>query len=257
MKALDMLSALNIRLEELAGQKLEPITVAVLDSGIDGTHPDLADRIKEAYRIDVSEGEVSVIEVPVGENNDRFGHGTGISSIVASIAPNAEIIDIRILGEEHQRPGQAVVEGLRFAVEQNFHLINMSMALASRFAQKILPLCELAYYQGQAVIASKRNMPLIDYGLPAEFSSCISVDSSSFSNLYNYLYQSDHIIEFAAHGENVTVAAAGGGYTSMTGTSFAAPVITGICSLLLGAYPDLRPFELKSLLKAFSENDQL
>jgi len=48
------------------------------------------------------------------------------------------------------------------------------------------------------------------------------------------------------------VAAPGGGETTMTGTSFAAPAVTGLCALLVGACPDLRPFEVKSLLRAFS-----
>jgi subtilisin len=50
----------------------------------------------------------------------------------------------------------------------------------------------------------------------------------------------------------VLVASPGGGTTTMTGTSFAAPAVSGLCALLVGACPDLRPFEVKSLLKAFS-----
>ena len=52
-----------------------------------------------------------------------------------------------------------------------------------------------------------------------------------------------------APSDEVTVAAAGGGYTTKTGTSFATPAVCGLCALLVGAFPDLRPFELKTLLK--------
>jgi subtilase family protein len=43
-----------------------------------------------------------------------------------------------------------------------------------------------------------------------------------------------------------------GGYTTKTGTSFATPTVSAFCALLVGAHPDLRPFEIKTILKAFS-----
>ena len=52
--------------------------------------------------------------------------------------------------------------------------------------------------------------------------------------------------------KEVTVAAPEGKYAVQTGTSFAAPAVTGICALLLGAYPDLSPYEVKSALKALA-----
>jgi subtilisin family serine protease len=128
----------------------------------------------------------------------------------------------------------------------------MSLAATASFADRILPLCEKAYYQNQVVVASRRNMPLWDNGYPAEFSSCISVDNQAFETPFRFRYLADRIVEYAAHGEEVPVAAAGGGYTTMTGTSFATPTIAGICALIAGAYPGLRPFEVKSLLKAWA-----
>ncbi len=89
-------------------------------------------------------------------------------------------------------------------------------------------------------------------GFPAEFSNCISVDNKAFVSPYEFVYRPDTVIEYAANGEEVVVAAAGGGYTTMTGTSFAAPTVSGLCALILGAYPALRPFELKTILKAYA-----
>jgi subtilisin family serine protease len=93
-------------------------------------------------------------------------------------------------------------------------------------------------------------MPLTDNGFPAELSSCISVDVGRFETALKVQFQADHAIEFVGHGEDVKVAAAGGGYTTMTGTSFATPAVSGLCALLVGAYPDLRPFDVKSLLRS-------
>jgi subtilisin len=97
-----------------------------------------------------------------------------------------------------------------------------------------------------------RNMPLLDHGYPAEFTGSVSVDSAQTERLLDLLYHAGEIIEFAARGEEVEVAAPGGGLTTKTGTSFAGPLVAGLCALLLGRRPDLRPFEVKTLLKAYA-----
>ena len=87
------------------------------------------------------------------------------------------------------------------------------------------------------MVAAKRNMPLQDNGFPAELSSCIGVDLARFPSPYHAEIPATHQIEFAARGENVTTTAAGGGYQSMTGTELRDPTVTGLCALLLGAFP--------------------
>lgn len=252
----DLISAFKNRLDKMAEQQLKPVEIAVIDSGIDSTHPDLAKRIIEAYRVEIQDDKPVVIDVPLGENNDIFGHGTAVASIIARIAPNANIVDIRVLGKDNSSTGAALIEGLKHAIKKKSRIINMSLAAAEKISSSLFKLCEQAYYQNQLIVASKRNMPLTDYGFPAEFSSCISVDNDAFDSPFKFTYKSDGIIEYAAHGEKVAVAAAGGGYTTMTGTSFATPNVSALCTLLLGLYPDLRPFEVKTLLKSFAIDDQ-
>lgn len=245
-------AALEAILEEMPERDLEPVEVAVLDSGVDSGHPDLADRVTEAYKVEEVEDKPTLIEVPPGVNNDAFGHGTGVASIITRLAPNTSIVDIKVLGETNKGASAALIEGLRYAVSRGSRLINMSLAVKESMKQSMIPLTEKAYYQNQIIIAAVRNMPMRDFGYPAEFSSCISVDNEAFPNPFTFNYKSDHVIEYVAHGEDVPVAAAGGGYTTLTGTSFATPTITAICALLAGAFPELRPFEFKTLLKAFA-----
>lgn len=248
-----LLSALTSSFPELLARPLEPVAVAVLDSGIDATHPDLAGRVTAAYAVEKVGEEYQVVAGQVPANCDLYGHGTAVASIIAKIAPNARLIDIRVLDALNVGAGQALIAGFRWAVEQRIRIINLSLAARPAFAQPLHRLCEQAYRQNQLVIAARRNMPLMDDGLPAEFSSSIGVDLGKFLDQFHLKYRPDHAIEFIAHGEEVVVAAAGGGYTTMTGTSFATPAVTGICALLVGAYPDLRPFEIKSVLRWFSE----
>jgi subtilisin len=246
MMASPVAAALELSLEDLAARATEPVEVAVIDSGIDATHPDLAGRIARAFRIEASEP----VEVAVPSNNDGFGHGTGVASILARLAPNARLIDLRVLHPGNRGSGEDLIAGLRWAVGQRCRIVNMSLATAPRFAPQLVKLTEKAFYQDQVVVAAKRNVPISDDGLPAEFSSCIGVDTGRFASPFALRYRRRKTIEYQALGEQVQVAAAGGGYTTVSGTSFATPTVSAFCALLIGAFPELRPFEIRSILAA-------
>jgi len=244
--------ALKTPFEKLRGRRLAPVTVAVVDSGVDATHPDLRDRMAGAWRIVSHKGREKPVKCRPGRNNDAFGHGTGVAGIIARLAPNARILDICVLGEDCSGSGGALLAGFRLAVARGARLINLSLACKAAYAAELHQLCELAYRRNQVVIAAKRNMPLEDNGFPAELSACVSVDRANFPSPFMLKFLEPPPIEFAAHGDRVLTTARGGGYTEMTGTSFATPTVTGLCALLVGAYPELRPFEIKAVLKRFA-----
>jgi len=245
-------AALKVSLEHLRSRRLAPVTVAIVDSGIDATHRALRGRVVHAARIKETDDGCRVAVARTQRNADVYGHGTAVAGIIASIAPNARLVDVRVLDEQNICSGEALIEGFRYAIEQSVRIINMSLACTAKFAPQLNALCETAYRHNQIVVAAKRNMPLQDYGFPAELSSCISVDMGKFRTPFHILFRDNQVIQFVAHGEEVVVAAAGGGTTTMTGTSFATPAVSGLCALLAGAHPDLRPFDVKSLLRAFA-----
>lgn len=238
--------------ERLRAGSLQPVEVAVVDSGIDSGHPDLVGRLASAWRVSTDPGDARVVAVPIPSQADQFGHGTGVAGIITSIAPNAVIVDINVLSSDNTSSGPVLLAGVRFAVERGFRLINLSLAATHRSAGPLNELCERAYRQNQIVVAARRNMPLVDNGFPAEFSSCIAVDAAQFSSPFVIQYRADHPVEYVAHGNGVRTAAPGGRHKMLTGTSFATPTITGLCALLVGAHPDLRPFEVKTILKYFA-----
>lgn len=244
--------ALRCDLSRLHRRRLAPVQVAVVDSGVDATHPDLRQRVTEAWKMAPRGDACHAVRVPRGRNNDVFSHGTAVAAIITAIAPNARVTDIRVLDERCQGRGSVLVAGFRHAVASGARLINLSLACVADYARELHEICEQAYRRNQIVVAAKRNMPLADNGFPAEFSSCISVDARDFPSPYVIEFLDPPPIEFAARGESIVAPAAGGGYTTMTGTSFATPTVTGLCALLVGAYPDLKLFELKTLLKRFA-----
>jgi subtilisin family serine protease len=253
MAASPLIEALTTPLEEWWKRTLEPVEVVVVDSGIDATHKDLKGRIAASFAVEPGESEPLLREVPLGTNNDVFGHGTAVGSIIAKLAPNARIIDMRVLGTDNSGTAACFVHGLKEAVQRRWPVLNLSLALSAKFAADARPLCETAWHQGQLVVSAKRNMPVMDLGLPAEFATSISVETDEFPDTHHIRFQPGEIIEFVALGENVTVAAPGGGYTTLSGTSFATPVVSGLCAVLLGAFPGLLPFEVRTVLKHHAE----
>jgi subtilisin family serine protease len=232
---------------------LGPVRVAVVDSGIDAGHPQLAGRVESAFQLDASSNRFLPPKHSPEENADVLGHGTAVASVIARLAPNASLVDIRVFHRGTAIPGAAVLAGLRLALETRVRVINLSLALKAAYVPELWSISEQAYRQNQIIIAARRNMPMVENGFPAEFSSCIGVDRDTLPTPYHVRYRPDQAIEFATNGEEVKVAEAGGGYSIRTGTSFAAPAVSAFCSLLLGRFPDLRPFEIKTILKYFGE----
>jgi subtilisin family serine protease len=248
--------ALQTRIEELAGRDLAPIKIAVLDTGVDGSHPDLKGRVIRGVICTAGQdGKVDIQESDPTANNDMQGHGTGVASIIARIAPNVSIIDVRVLGVGAVGTADAFIAGCDHAVDSEAQVLNMSLALAMKFVPRLTPLCDAAYRKGTIIVASRRNSPLgDDEGYPASLIPCIGVDNAGRGPAPVWSYQTE-VIEYTAHGEDVATAAAGGGYTTMSGASFATPIVAGFVCLLLGAYPGLRPFEVKAILKALAAGE--
>ena len=248
-------SALRVSIEKLRSKTLRPVTVAVVDSGVDARHPELKGRVVRAVRVEGGAKGPRVLRNSTSRNNDMYGHGTAVASIITQMAPHARILDVRVLDDRNLCTGETLMAGFRYAIESGARIINMSLAANARFAGTLHELCQTAYRQNQLVVAARRNVPLTDDGFPAEIATCIGVDIGRFPSPLQWLFAENRIIEFVAHGDHVVAAAAGGGKTTVTGTSFATPAVAGICALLVGAHPDLRPFDVKSLLRALSSND--
>jgi subtilisin family serine protease len=230
------------------------VEVAVIDSGIDASHPRLAGRISRGCTVAANQrGKIVIREVEGKKNRDNYGHGTAVAGIIADLAPSARIVNVRVLDEYNSCTGDVLIAGLRWALDQNIRLLNMSLTTSKpAYIPKLFELCERAYVQNSIIVASKRNFG--DLGCPAMFSSVISVDREEYVEKLHVHYRPQNIIEFDARGTQIKVLAPGGGYAIQTGTSFATPHVCGMVALLLEIFPGLTAVEAKSALKAFSES---
>ena len=226
------------------------VRVCILDSGVEADHP-LVGGVAGAKVISLSpEGQVLVDEDTEG---DVVGHGTACAGIVRSLAPEVELWSVRVLGAGATGSGPVLLEGLRWAVEQGFDVVNMSLSTTkSQFAGVLHELADSAYFRRTLLVASAHNMPVESY--PWRFSSVISVGSHEEEDPFVFYYNPDPPVEFFARGVNLNVAWRGGGRIRATGNSFATPHMAGICALVLSTHRELIPFQLKSVLYLTATN---
>jgi subtilisin len=226
------------------------VRVCILDSGVEAEHP-LVGGVEGAVAVEVGENdEVNVVDDVEG---DLCGHGTACAGIVRSLAPEASIFSVRVLGAGFTGSGTALLGGLRWAVEEGFHVINMSLSTTkSQFAGMLHEVADAAYFRRTVLVASAHNMPVESY--PWRFSSVISVGSHEEADPLAFFYNPQPPVEFFARGVDVEVAWLGGSSARSTGNSFATPHMSGICALIIGKHPELTPFQLKNLLYLTASN---
>jgi subtilisin len=232
------------------GSTGENVRVCILDSGVEPGH-ELVGEIEQSVAVSINaDGETLVDEDREG---DLCGHGTACASIVRSLAPDCRLFSVRVLGAGFTGSGDVLLAGLRWAIEQGFDVINMSLSTTKRhFAGILHELTDRAYFRRTVLVASAHNMPVESY--PWRFSSVISVGSHEEPDPLAFYYNPNPPVEFFARGVDVDVAWTSGGRIRCTGNSFATPHMSGICALVLGKHPDLTPFQLKSLLYLTSTN---
>jgi subtilisin family serine protease len=228
----------------------EGARVCILDSGIERGHP-LVGELESAVTIALDENENTIVEEDT--EGDLCGHGTACAGVVRSLAPGCAISSVRVLGAGWTGTGGVLLAGLRYAVEQGFDVINMSLSTTKKpFAGILHELADSAYFRRTVLVASAHNMPVESY--PWKFSSVISVGSHEEPDPLTFFYNPSPPVEFFGRGVNVEVAWLGGQSITVSGNSFATPHMSAICALVLSKHPELTPFQLKNVLYLTANN---
>jgi len=234
----------------LGGATGKGVKVCILDSGVEFGHP-LVGELAGAVAITLNEDGDPVAEEDT--EGDLCGHGTACAGVVRSIAPEAEIYSVRVLGAGFSGSGPVLLGGLRWAVSQGYDVVNMSLSTTKRqFGEVLHELADNAYFRGTMLVASAHNMPVESY--PWRFSSVLSVGSHEEDDPLLYYANPDPPVEFFARGVDVEVAWIGGESITATGNSFATPCISAIAALVISKHPGLTPFQLKTVLYLTSAN---
>ena len=230
------------------------VSVAIIDSGVEGSHPAVGGRLQESWAVELHGGEAEVVEDRSGA--DLFGHGTACAGIIVGMAPEVDIVSIRVLGSDLKGKGTAFAEALEKAIHRPVEVANLSLSSKS---ESLFPLfhdlADEAYFHNVVLVSAANNVPGPSY--PSLFSSVISVAAHGEPDPWRFYYNPEPPVEFGAWGVDVPVAWRDGGQSVATGNSFAAPHMTALVALILAKHRGLTPFEVKAVLAAVANNERL
>lgn len=220
--------------------------IAVLDTGIDAGHPDLARRVVQGYN--AIDSDQSTADVADGLVNSAYGHGTMVAGILARIAPKASIMPVRVLNGDGIGTMANVMVGLRWAVTNGADVVLMcfgSDTASPLFAREI----QAAHESNVVLVASAGNAESSDIRFPAGLhgvTSVAAVDAydirAQFSNFGTY-------VDYAAPGVGIRSTYPGGAYASWSGTSMAAPFVAGQALLLASLVDEREPHVIDWLME--------
>lgn len=231
------------------------VRVAVIDTGVEHDHPALAGSVRGGVIIefdDESEDEY-YRALPDELPRDLSGHGTACAGIIHSLAPEAEIYSVRVLGQNLKGKALQFAGGLDWAIKNGMHVVNMSLSTSKEeYFGLFHDLADQAFFKNVILVSAVNNIPAPSY--PSTYSSVISVAAHDCPGPFVYFYNPNPPVEFGAHGIDVNVAWLDKQYATNSGNSFAAPHIAGIVALIRAKHPELTPFQIKTVLMACAAN---
>ncbi len=232
-----------------AGATGRGVTVAIIDSGIEAQHPAVGGRVREQVAVELEAGDPVVVR---DETGDLFGHGTACGGLVVDLAPEVELVSVRVLGADLKGRGAAFLGGLEWAIDRGVDVVNLSLSSKSEalFAD-FHEVVDRAYFAGITLVSAANNAPGASY--PSLFSSVISVAAHEVPDPWCWHYNPRPPVEFGAWGVDVPIAWKDGASTIATGNSFAAPQIAALVALLRSKHAGLTPFEIKAVLAATAD----
>jgi major intracellular serine protease len=215
------------------------IKVAVLDTGCDISHPDLKDRVVGGRNFTDDDNS------DPNSFRDYNGHGTHVAGTIAAhendagvigVAPEADLLIVKVLNKEGSGQYEWIINGIHYAIEQNADIISMSLggpadvpelhdAIKAAVDKNILVVCA-AGNEGDGDDSTD------EFAYPGCYNEVISVgavnlkrDSSEFTNSHNE-------IDLVAPGEGILSTFLNGKYATLSGTSMAAPHVSGALALI-------------------------
>ena len=237
--------ARKLRQDDLTGTG---VRVAVIDSGIDHAHPGFNDavRTKRWFRFGT----------PLSQDD----HGTHVAGTIHFMAPDAEIFDYRVFGQDGDFDGDtAIAKSIRSAVDvDKCHVINMSLRCSYPVRPDVKKAIKYAKKKGVHMVCAAGNDGDGDpntnelYSYPARFDETISVAAVRKEDGFPAaeFSESNPQVTYSGIGKDVVSLKPGGGIQTMSGTSMATPHVTGLIACLLSGNPTkYNDKQLRALLK--------
>ena len=230
-------------------------TIAIVDSGVDGQHEDLAGRVVEGYNF------LTETAVPAGSNSDDNGHGTAVAGVIGAVTNNgkgiagvnwqARLLPLKVTNPFGEATTTNVANAIVFAADKGARVINLSLGTSSDF-QVFHDAISYAASKGVIMVGAAGN----DNGAPVLFPAAnpqvIAVGSVGSSDGVSNFSNGGPELDLVAPGENILSTALSGShasYATESGTSFATPYVAGIASLVAARFPSLSPAQIQTILQ--------
>lgn len=230
------------------------VRVAIVDSGIEADHPAIGGQWRGGVNV-LYDGRMRT-KVRLEEDQERidlYGHGTACAGIIHSLAPEAELYSVRVLGRDLTGRAYQFAGGLRWAIEHSMQVINLSLSTSrDEYYGLFHQLADEAYFKNSMLVSAANNLPGASY--PSLYSSVVSVAAHEGHDPFTFYYNPSPPVEFGAPGIDVRVAWQNKATIVTTGNSFAAPHMAGIVALIRGKHPELTPFQIKTILFSCAAN---
>ncbi|MCZ7383189.1 MAG: S8 family peptidase [Candidatus Methanoperedens sp.] len=227
------------------------VKIAVLDTGISNSHLDLT----------VSGGINLVGKSKNNKWNDDNGHGTHVAGIIAArnnsigvvgVAPDAQLYAVKVLDAYGNGYISDVIEGIDWAVQNNMNVVSMSLGTAA-YSQALNDTTANAYKAGILLVAAAGNngdgnLSTDDVLYPAKFDSVIAVSAVDYNNIAPVWSADGTEVELAAPGVAIYSTWLNSGYANASGTSMAAPFVSGVAALVKSKNLSMNPQEIREAL---------
>src|SRR5215471_17665427 len=221
------------------------VIIAILDSGVDSSHPDLIPNLVPGWNFSDNNSNTS----------DVSGHGTAVAGIAAAVSNNSigvagvsftsKIMPLRITDATGYAYWSLVAQGITYAADHGARVANVSYEGAC-CSSTIISAAQYLRSKGGVLTASAGNDGTLMTYTPSDYVTTVSATDSS--DAFASFSASGNYIDVAAPGVSIWTTTKGGGYAALSGTSGSAPLTAGVYALMIAANPKLAPSTLDSIL---------
>jgi thermitase len=223
------------------------VIIAVIDSGVNAGHPDLAGRVLPGY--DFVNGD--------SDAHDDNGHGTAVAGVAAASTNNAlgvagltwssPVLPVKVLGADGSGSYSNIIKGITFSADSGARIINLSLGGTSS-SRALQDAVNYAWGKSAVLIAAAGNNGNSTPVYPAACNLVVAVSATdskdarpSWSNFGSY-------VELSAPGVSILTTHSASGYANYNGTSFSSPVAAGVAALVAATWPAASNAQIVDLL---------
>jgi subtilisin family serine protease len=221
------------------------VVIAILDSGVDATHPDLSSLVIPGWNFYDNNSDAT----------DVNGHGTAVAGTaaassnnsigVAAVTWNPMLLPVRVTDTNGNGLISVIANGLTWAADQGARVANISFTVST--SPTVTSAAQYFQSKGGVLTAAAGNNGLVYSS--ADNPYILTVSATDANDLIATWSTTGSNIDLCAPGVGILTTARGGGYASASGTSFAAPIVAGVAALVMSANPALSGTDVQDILK--------